>query len=106
MAYSGGPMTEAMYYVLLALMHPSHGYGLMSAIEQVSKGRVQMEPGTLYGVLGRMVTDGLIVLDSEEARRKTYRITLAGKRALVAEYNRLNSMVMDGEILKGGMDDV
>ena len=45
MAYHGGPMTEAMYYVLLALMHPNHGYQLMQAIEEVSNGRVKMGAG-------------------------------------------------------------
>ena len=42
MPYNGGPMTEAMYYVLLALMNPNHGYQLMSAITKVSKGRLNM----------------------------------------------------------------
>ena len=32
MDYSGGPMTEAMYYILLALLEPSHGYRLMQAV--------------------------------------------------------------------------
>ena len=36
MKYTGGPMTEAMYYVLLTLMNPSHGYGLMNEIKEVS----------------------------------------------------------------------
>src|SRR5690554_1791499 len=46
--YSGSPMTEAMYYILLALMNPNHGYQLMAEIEQVSNGRIKMGPGTLY----------------------------------------------------------
>ena len=47
---SGGPMTEAMYYVLLALHRPAHGYQLMQQIARAARGRVQMGPGTLYGV--------------------------------------------------------
>ena len=58
---SGGPMTEAMYYVLLALHRPAHGYQLMQQIARASRGRVQMGPGTLYGVLTRMEKEGLIV---------------------------------------------
>ena len=46
MAYSGDPMTEAMYYVLLALMNPNHGYSLMSEITEVANGRVKMGPET------------------------------------------------------------
>ncbi|KAJ50583.1 transcriptional regulator [Clostridium tetanomorphum DSM 665] len=36
MPYTGGPMTESMYYVLLAFMHPNQGYQLMNSIKEVS----------------------------------------------------------------------
>jgi len=97
MPYTGGPMTEAMYYVLLALLNPSHGYRLMQDIEAVSQSRVTMGPGTLYGVLNRMLADGLILLDTEEGRRKVYRITPSGREALQAEHTRLLAMVRDFE---------
>ncbi|MFF5995083.1 PadR family transcriptional regulator [Lysinibacillus sp. KU-BSD001] len=102
MAYNGGPMTEAMYYVLLALMHPNHGYQLMHAITEVSNGRLKMGPGTLYGVLSRMQKDGLISLAEDDGRRKTYQITLEGEHALRTEYSRLKSLIQDGNILEVG----
>jgi DNA-binding PadR family transcriptional regulator len=92
-------MTEAMYYILLALMNPNHGYQLMSAIEQVSNGRVKMGPGTLYGVLTRLQNDELIVILNDDGRRKTYAITDTGKSALQGEYKRLESMIKDGALL-------
>ena len=73
------PMTEAMYYILLALLKPGHGYGMMQRIRELSGGRLEMGPGTLYGVLSRMNREGWIVLTGEEGRRKTYAITEAGK---------------------------
>ena len=79
MSYNGGPMTEAMYYVLLALMRPNHGYQLMQAITEVSNGRLKMGPGTLYGVLSRMQKDDLISLANDDGRRKTYEITKQGE---------------------------
>lgn len=100
MAYSGGPMTEAMYYVLLALMRPNHGYQLMHSITEVSNGRLNMGPGTLYGVLSRMQKDGLISLAENDGRRKTYEITLAGKQALQVEYDRLKALIQDSWILE------
>jgi DNA-binding PadR family transcriptional regulator len=102
MAHNGGPMTEAMYYVLLALMHPNHGYQLMHAITEVSNGRLTMGPGTLYGVLSRMQKDGLISLADDDGRRKTYRITQEGEQALRTEYTRLKAMIQDGRILEEG----
>jgi len=101
MSYKGGPMTEAMYYVLLALMNPSHGYRLMHEIAEASQGRVRMGPGTLYGVLTRMENDGLISVALDDGRRKVYRITQDGTEALDAEYRRLRAMVRDGEAIGG-----
>lgn len=100
MSYTGGPMTEAMYYVLLALMRPNHGYQLMQSISEVSKGRLKMGPGTLYGVLSRMQKDGLIVLSKDDGRRKTYEITTQGESALRIEYERLKSLITDSLILE------
>ncbi|MGM9522371.1 MAG: PadR family transcriptional regulator [Oscillospiraceae bacterium] len=94
------PMTEAMYYVLLALMKPDHGYGIMQHIKQLSGSRVVMGPGTLYGVLTRMKKEGMIVLEKEDERRKTYLITDKGKAALLEEFKRLRQMVKDGEGLE------
>lgn len=101
MSYTSGPMTEAMFYVLLALANPNHGYQLMNAISQVSNGRIQMGPGTLYGVLARLQKDGLITIVEDDGRRKIYEMNDVGRAALREEYNRLLSMVQDGISLKG-----
>ena len=94
------PMTEANYYILLALMKPGHGYGMMQRIKELSVGRIEMGPGTLYGVLTRMHKEGLIILTGEDGRRKNYEITEEGKKALHAEYERLKLLVHDGAILE------
>ena len=97
-----GPMTEAAYYILLALTKPSHGYGMMQRIKELSGGRIAMGPGTLYGVLTRMNKDGWIELTEDDGRRKNYIITDKGKQALINEYTRLKMLVKDGIILEEG----
>ena len=94
------PMTEAAYYILLALLKPGHGYGMMQRIRELSGGRLEMGPGTLYGVLSRMTREGLITFTGEEGRRKNYAITPAGRAALLAEYRRLKNLVRDGALLE------
>ena len=94
------PMSEAMYYSLLALLHPVHGYGVMQRVRELSGGRLVLGPGTLYGILTRMHTEGYIRLESAEGRRKVYAITEAGTQALLEEYRRLKTMVQDGNILE------
>lgn len=97
------PMTEAMYYVLLALSTPLHGYALMEAVQRVSSERIKMGPGTLYGILKRLQKDHLIFLEEADGRRKVYQITNLGRESLELEYKRLISMVEDGaRILRGG----
>lgn len=95
-----GPMTEAMYYVLLALTKPRHGYGLMQRIRELTGGRVVMGPGTLYGIITRLRREAYIALEEEDGRRKTYRITDKGREALVREYRRLKRLVEDGRELE------
>ena len=97
-----GPMTEAAYYILLALTKPIHGYGMMQRIKELSGGRIAMGPGTLYGVLTRMNKDGWIELTEEDGRRKNYTITNKGRQALQTEYSRLKMLVNDGKILEEG----
>lgn len=92
-------MTEAMYYILLALCKPGHGYAIMQEIEKISGGRVKMGPGTLYGVLTRLVKNNMIEIAENDSRRKIYKITPCGKAALTAEFERLEEMVSDGKRL-------
>ncbi|MFH5837241.1 PadR family transcriptional regulator [Proteiniclasticum sp. C24MP] len=97
---SATPMTEATFYILLSLIDPSHGYGMMQSIKELSRGRLLIGPGTLYGVLTRMNKEGLIELVEEEGRKKTYHITAMGIEALKDEYQRLKNQVIDGKILE------
>lgn len=99
-----GPLTEAMYYVLLALLRePAHGYALMARIQEISRQRLTVGPGTLYGVLNQLQKSRLIVLDDDDGRRKTYRLTARGRAALRQEFTRLAAMIEDGSnLLQGG----
>ena len=94
------PMTEATYYILLALLRPIQGSGMMQRVQELSRGRLVMGPGTLYGVLTRMNREGLIRLEGAEGRRKVYAITDQGREALRQEYQRLKDMVRDGRVLE------
>jgi DNA-binding PadR family transcriptional regulator len=95
------PLTPAVFHILFALgTGPKHGYQMMSHIRQDSQERVKMGPGTLYGSIKRMLAAGLI----EEAgnrsdpkpdneRRRYYRLTALGRRALVAELRRYDALL-------------
>ena len=84
------PMTGQAFFVLTALADgPRHGYGIVGEVSELSGDRVRLKIGSLYGVLDRLTTDGLIEPDREEAHdgrlRRYYRLTRDGRRALAAE---------------------
>jgi DNA-binding PadR family transcriptional regulator len=86
-------MTEQAFFTLTALVGaPRHGYGILGEAAELSEGRVQLKVGTLYGVLDRLVGDGLVELDREEVEqgrlRRYYRLTDSGGIALAAEVER------------------
>ena len=64
------PLTEAVYYILLSLMEPMHGYGIMQNVETLSGGRVRLAAGTLYGALNAMVDRDWSALLPGEGRKK------------------------------------
>lgn len=87
-------MTEPAFFILTALLAgPRHGYGIVADVADLSRGRVQLKIGSLYGALDRLVGDGLVELDREEAwqgrLRRYYRLTERGRHALDTEAQRL-----------------
>ena len=82
------PLTEAVYYILLSLTEPLHGYGIMQKAEQLSSGRVRLAAGTLYGALNTLLEKGWIAAGAQEGRQKRYRLTPQGREALTGELDR------------------
>ena len=101
-------LTEATYYILLSLYDPQHGYGIMQEVESLSRGRVHLAAGTLYGALNSMVEKGWITqLPVEDgSRKKDYQITALGLKILKEEIERLRELVTNGDaIVKGNNND-
>ncbi len=94
-------LTEPMYYILLSLMNPLHGYGIMQHIDTVTNSRVKVGPGTLYALISRFEKEEIVVKLSSEDGKKIYQLTPKGKEILLDEYKRLNQLIVDGEILRG-----
>jgi len=97
------PLTPAVFHILLALANRErHGYAIMQEVEETTRGRVAMGPGTLYGTLKRLLRCGWIEESDErpdpgidDRRRRYYRLTDRGRRVAVAEAARLEEAVAD-----------
>lgn len=97
-------LTEAVYYILLSLYNPMHGYGIMQNVMALSDGRVNLAAGTLYGAINTLLEKGFITAIAGEAnsRKKEYIITETGKVAIKKEIERLRELVRNGERILGG----
>ncbi|MCY3055445.1 PadR family transcriptional regulator [Aerococcus sp. Group 1] len=54
------PLTETHFLVLLTMVHPNHGYGVMQEVEAITQGRLVFGPGTLYGAINNLSKKGWI----------------------------------------------
>jgi DNA-binding PadR family transcriptional regulator len=94
------PLTPAVFSILFSLATgEKHGYEIMKRVKQDTQGKIKMGNGTLYGSLKRMLSDELIEdagekIDPDSERRKYYRLTELGRKALHAEMQRYLETVL------------
>jgi DNA-binding PadR family transcriptional regulator len=88
------PLTETVYYILLALLEPAHGYLIMQKVEELSNGEVRIAAGTLYGAIENLLKLNFIQpVKSDDSRRKVYVITDEGKTILILDFKRMNHII-------------
>lgn len=94
------PLPPAHLHILLALLEGDrHGYAIMQAVERITDGATRMGPGTLYGAIKRLLEGGLVEEAGERSdpsgdeRRRYYRLTSLGQRAVASELSRLQHLV-------------
>lgn len=93
-----GALTEAVFYILLSLYKPLHGYGIMQFVREISHERVSLGAGTLYGALNTLVEKGWIKasLQGTNDRKKEYVITETGRQVVHGELLRLKELLENG----------
>jgi DNA-binding PadR family transcriptional regulator len=97
------PLTPALFHVLLSLADAQkHGYAILKEVTERTGGKVELSTGTLYGIIKRLLADGLIkesVLGSTD-RRRAYRLTPFGRKVALAEAERHRELVTIARIKK------
>jgi DNA-binding PadR family transcriptional regulator len=86
------PLTPSLFHVLVALADgETHGYAIMKEVERLTGGAVRLSTGTLYGIIKRLLGDGLIkeARPGGDARRRRYELTPFGTDVARAEARRL-----------------
>lgn len=95
------PLTPAMFNVLLTLVdRDQHGYAILKEVAENTAREVQLSTGTLYGIIKRLLTAGLIVelrdrpaAEDDDQRRRYYRLTPAGREVALAEARRMEKLI-------------
>lgn len=86
-------LTEPMFFILLALVRPMHGYEIMQTVSTISGDSVKVGAGTLYALLTRFEKESIVLQISNDGRRKTYSLTDKGREILDREYSRLQQTI-------------
>jgi len=97
------PLTEAIFYILLAVRKPNHGYGITQEVEELTNGRVTLGPGTLYGAIQTLVKKDWIRIyseDTESRKKKEYLITETGKAVFEEERQRLKELLENAALME------
>lgn len=97
------PLTESIFYIMLALRKPNHGYGIIQEVQQLTNDRICMGAGTLYGAIQSLEQKGWIKIYSEEEssrKKKEYILTDVGKDVFVNEANRLKELVEHAKLIE------
>lgn len=103
-AWERTALTEAVYYILLSLYTPMHGYGIMQNVRELSNDRVNLGAGTLYGAINTLMEKKWIqpVDGGHDSRKKEYVITKLGTSVINSEMIRLEELIRNGRKITGG----
>ena len=97
------PLTPALFHVLLSLADgEKHGYAILKEVEARTDGAVRLSTGTLYGIIKRLLADGMIRASAtgSDERRTAYRLTPFGRKVALAEAERLRDLVLSAHVKK------
>ena len=95
------PLTSAMFHVLLSLAEgEKYGYAILKDVAEQTRGEVKLSAGTLYGIIKRLLNEGMIVEDlrrpdriHDDGRRRYYLLTNWGRQVAVAEAQRMERLI-------------
>ncbi len=100
------PLKPLVFHALLALKdQESHGYGIKKAVAERTNGMIDLEPGTLYRLMARLLKQALIeqsnrrpAPEADDERRRYYRISPLGRQVLAAEAARMAELLDDESV--------
>ncbi len=98
------PLTESYFYIMLCLYEgKTHGYGIMLRTDELSKGRVKIGSGTMYGAIHNMIKKNWIEeCETDSERKRLYKLTALGMDVILSECTRINELASNMHAVIGG----
>ena len=97
-------LTDSMFYIMVALTKPRHGYAIMNLIEETTKGTITIGPASMYTIIKKLLKQEWIYLhDKSDSRRKTYLLTEKGKKVLKEDLKVRKMMI---QLAENGLEEV
>ena len=95
------PLSPQVFCILLAVADQQrHGYAIMQEVERRTDGKIRLLPGSLYSTVKRMLSsslieecEGRVPAESDDERRRYYRITKYGREIAAAEADRMATLI-------------
>lgn len=106
MGKAQSPLTETVFYIMMAFQQPTYGYLAIQSIEEMSHGEVRIAAGTMYGAIENLLKQTMIKqVPSEFERRKMYETTDYGNQVLLLEVERMKHCATIWDNLVGGVSN-
>lgn len=104
-SFESGDLTDNMFYILLSLIKPRHGYRIMQFIREETDGKIVIGPATMYTTLQKLQEYNLIEEVEGDDNKKVYIATEEGRRLLEENIQRRKKIVELAEkIIKEGKE--
>ena len=104
--YETGELTDSIFFTLLVLTEPIHGYLIMQKVAEITDNKIIIGPATMYTTLGKMVSVGWIEDKEIDNSKKEYHITPKGMEVLEKNF-KLRQFLVDvaKKFIGGGSDE-
>ena len=104
--YETGELTDSIFFTLLVLTEPIHGYLIMQKVAEITDNNIIIGPSTMYTTLGKMVSVGWIEDKEIDNSKKEYHITSKGMEVLEKNL-KLRQFLLDvaKKFIGGGSDE-
>ncbi|ERK58416.1 transcriptional regulator, PadR family [Gemella bergeri ATCC 700627] len=103
--YETGELTDSIFFTLLVLTEPIHGYMIMQRVNELTQGKVIIGPATMYTTLAKMVAAGWIAEQEIDNSKKEYYITTKGREILNNNYKQRVFLLSVAERILGGANN-